>query len=469
MNKSTTFIRKLYESVDNEFSLLIVTSRNENKESELFRTAQRLEDICKERKIPCYVVFVEDALIERKSDFSYLVHNVEDKKGFEIVPSHTVAIIRGSVARFKSSLDLISQLEKAGVFCVNFRDCIETCGDKYRTILRLADVGIPTPKTALIPDEKAVDRALKMIGDKFPIVVKTLSGSKGIGVFFIESRKSLTSILQVIWKLNDEAELLVQEYIPTKFDVRVHVLGDQVIASMKREVLEKDFRSNFSLGGKVEEYKLSEKEKKICILASKSVGATWSGVDFIPMEDGDLRIIEINSSPGTEGIEKATKEDIVAKVVDFVSDRENWTHKALECGFLETVHIEEFGDLVAKFDTGNGNYCFLHAEDWEVDEKTKTITWKFNNKKYKREYVEIYDADSSLVDGLISPKEKRPIVKFTVKFNNEVYPDIRFALVNRETKNTPILINRRFMRKARVMVNPDKKFILSNKPKEEKK
>jgi len=466
MNKSSSFVKKLYEAAPKEgFKILIITSRSEENKDQLFTTARRVKETCDKRKIPNYIVFVDDATIERVNSVSYIIHSSEDNKDFEFNPHETVALVRGSVTKFRSTLDLISQLEKAGLFCINYRDCMEICGDKYRTILKLADIGVSTPKTALIQNKKSIDHALGIIGDKFPIVVKTLSGSHGIGVFFVESRKSLTSILQVIWKIDEEAELLIQEYVPTDFDVRAHVLGDKVIGAMRRDVIEDDFRSNFSLGGKVKKYKLSKEEEEACLLAAKAVGGIWVGVDFIPTKDG-LRVIEVNSSPGTEGIEEATKEDIVSVVLDYISDKNNWTYKATECGYLETIHIKEFGDIVAKLDTGNGNHCALHADEYTMDEKKKTVTWTFKGKKYKRDLVEIQNTE---VGGFHDHTEERPVVKFDIEFNNDLYPNIKCTLTNRETKISPILLNRYFMKKAKVMVNPGKKFVLSTKPKDEEK
>ena len=125
---------------------------------------------------------------------------------------------------------------------VNPRTTINICADKYRTSLRLADYALTQPKTKLINDpEKSNEQVKENI--KFPLIMKTLRGSKGVGVLFLDSERGLDSIVQLIHKQDEDADLLVQEYIKTEYDVRVHILGGKFLAAMKRPVIEGDFRS----------------------------------------------------------------------------------------------------------------------------------------------------------------------------------------------------------------------------------
>ena len=306
------------EKKDTSYKLLIVSGEPENHE--YFHTAQRLKDEAESMNIPAYVLFAGKGSIqlESRNPTTYKIFNNDDEKGFEIEPKNTVAIIRGSVIDHDSRLDLVSQLEKAGVCCVNSRQTIQICSDKYWTGLRLADVGLTTPKTALIQDEDTIPKALEIVGEKYPLILKTLRGSKGVGVLFIESRRSLDSTCQLLWKINKDTELLLQSYIKAPFDVRVHILGDTVLASMRRDVAEGDFRSNYSQGAKVKPYKLSEEEKIICLKAAKAVGGTWTAVDFIKDKKDKVYILEVNNSPGTEGIEKATKDNIPKNILKMI-------------------------------------------------------------------------------------------------------------------------------------------------------
>ena len=301
------------EKKDTSYKLLIVSTQPAESENvKNFYTTRKLAEQAKVMNIPAYILHAESGSIqlESRNPTIYKIYNEDDEKGFEIEPRNTVAIIRGSVNLADSRLDLVSQLEKAGVCCVNQRQAMEICSDKYRTGLRLADVGLTTPKTALIQNEDTIPKALEVVGEKYPLILKTLRGSKGVGVLFIESRRSLDSTCQLLWKINPDTELLLQSYIKANFDVRVHVLGDTILATMRRDVAEGDFRSNYSRGGKVKPYKLSEEEKIICLKAAKSVGGTWTGVDFIKDKKDKVYILEINSSAGTKGIQETTKENI---------------------------------------------------------------------------------------------------------------------------------------------------------------
>jgi len=452
--------KKIVESKENkEVNVVIITSRNESKSEKLYVTAQRLVDTCSKKHIPYYVLFIENSHIIKDDNGDYTIHNWNDKKGFQIFPDKTVVINRGSVMQKKSSLNIISQLEKANIFCINNRLAIETCSDKYRTMLKMGAAAITSPKTALLQSMDTLDYALEQLDSDFPYIVKTISGSKGVGVFFSESMKSLTSILQVIWKINEEEELLIQEFIPAPFDIRAHVLGDEVIAAMKRFVIKDDFRSNYSQGGKIKKVKLTDEEKDICIKASKAVGATWGGVDFISNKKGEPFILEVNSSPGTAGIEEATGQDITGEVINWVLDKNNWVKVANEIGFKETVEFDG-EEIVAKFDTGNGSLCVMHADKYDINEKNKTVTWSYNKKKFKHPYKKIKDVH---VGGMRDYTEKRPIVELDIIFDGIIFKEIDFTLDNR-SKRTPILINRRFMRKANIMVNAAKSFVVTTKP-----
>jgi len=462
IKKKKTIVEKK-ENVDNDINIILLTNRNESKDDNLFTTARYISENCKKRNIPYYVLFIEDAYIKRDDSGRYTVHNKDDDKGFEVFSDKTVAISRGSIMQKRSFLNLLSQLERASIFCVNSRLTIESCADKYRTTLRLADAGIPTPKTALLQSMETIDHALEQIGNKFPCVVKTISGSKGVGVFFIESMRSLKSILQVIWKINEDEELLIQEYIESKYDIRVHVLGNEVIGSMKRFVIKNDFRSNYSQGGEVEKVELTEDQEKICIEAAKSVSAIWAGADLIVDKNGNNYIIEINSSPGTEGINKALGRDITQDILDFVSDKNHWIKVANEIGFKEIIEFDGV-EMIAKFDTGNGSLCVIHSDGYEIDEKKQIVKWKNNGKEFKHKYKKIKEVH---VGGLRDYTEKRPVVEIDIKFNGTVFKEVDFALDDRSGR-TPMLINRRFMRKANVMVNPAKSFLVTKKPEEKK-
>ena len=180
MEKFKSFIT---EAKDDKYRILVVSAEPDN--NELFHTAQRFVDEGKKSGHQVYVVKVEGAIINYDNG-TYKIYNIDDDKGFEINSNDTVAIVRGSVRLKKSYLDLLSRLEKIGVCMVNSRETVELSADKYRTYVKLQDFGLTQPKTVLIPNADTWKEALESLDSKFPIIMKTLEGSKGIGVLFIE-------------------------------------------------------------------------------------------------------------------------------------------------------------------------------------------------------------------------------------------------------------------------------------------
>ena len=441
------------EAKEDKYRILVISAEPNN--NKLFHTAQRVTDEAKKSGQEVYVVKVEGAIISY--DNGYKIFNAEDKVGFAI-DNDTVAIVRGSVRLKKSYLDLLSQLEKIGVCMVNSRETVEISADKYRTYLKLQDYGLTQPKTVLVPNANTWEDALESLDSKFPIIMKTLEGSKGVGVLFIESERQIESLVQLLYSQNEDVDLLIQEYIKTDGDIRVIILGGRVIASMKRDVVEGDFRSNVSQGAKVKEYSLTKLEVEQCLLAAKAIDGSWTAVDFIPSKNPKTEppyILEVNHSPGTEGIEEATGKNIVKQVVDFYANPDNRYSVPTQCGWEEIVTVKPFGDLTAKFDTGNAIYPIIHAEDIEV--KGKRITFTNGEKTITTKLVGDY---VSMTGG--GPDE-RYLVELEFDFAGSSYGKITFGLDNRDNFNTDVLLNRKTMRMLNVMVNPQRKYIVTTK------
>ena len=444
------------EAKEGKYRILVVSAEPNN--SKMFHTAQRVTDEAKKSGHEVYVVKVEGAIITY--DNGYKIFNADDKDGFEI-DKDTVAIVRGSVRLKKSYLDLLTQLEKIGVCMVNSRETVSISSDKYRTYLKLQDYGLTQPKTVLIPNADTWKQALESLDSKFPIIMKTLEGSKGVGVLFIESERQIESIVQLLYNQNDDVDLLIQEYIKTDGDIRVIVLGGKVIASMKRDVVEGDFRSNVSQGAKVKEYELTELEIEQCLLAAKAIDGSWTAVDFITSKNPKTEppyILEVNHSPGTEGIEKATGKNVVKQVIDFYSNPENRYAVPAQCGYFEIINIKPFGDVVAKFDTGNGaSASTIHTDNLEV--KGKNVTWTYNDKTITSKIQRVAKVD---VGGLNNYSEERYAVLLDFDFAGSSYKNIEFLLDDREDRS-PVLLNRDVMRMLNVMVNPQRKYIITTK------
>ena len=313
----------------------------------------------------------------------------------------TIVMVRGAVTAKDSYLDLISQIERYGFPVVNSRECIEVCADKFRTYLRLQEIGMNQPRTVLIPNEdpETVDMAAERLENDFPMVLKTLQGAKGVGVLLVETERSLQSTVSLVYKIDPTCDILLQEYIDMEYDVRVMINNKEIIGAMKRTKIIDDFRSNISQGADAEEIKLTEIEKETCLRAAKAVNGQWVGVDFIPAKNrdkGDPYILEVNHSPGTQGISEAIGEEVCEKIIEDYFDREIWRKKATECGVLESIEVD--GEtMTAKLDTGNSaNACALHADSIEV--KGKVVHYERNGKTFKKPLVRIcllYTSDAA--------------------------------------------------------------------------
>ena len=460
MKSLISFIDEGAENKSKKYKVVVLTRTPDTTEKvEVFKTSTRIEEEAKALGLDVYVTFINGAYLTFDEN-GRTIHNADDEKGFSISPEDTVVIVRGGVNNKDVWKDLLSQLERAGITCINTRECMEICSDKYRTSLRLVDAGLVTPVTVLVPDVNGAKVAFEKLNTDYPVILKTTSGTKGVGVLFVESERSLESMVQLLYKLDDNISLILQSFIETPFDVRAMVLNNEVIATMKREVVKGDFRSNYSQGANISEYKISDVERDSCIRAAKLVNGSWVGVDFIPAKDKkDLPyILEINSSPGSKGIEEATKINVIKLLLKSYKDKSNWWKNPTICGVWETFEHDVFGKVLAKMDTGNSSETsVIHADSYDMDDKT--ITWSLNDKKMKSSLIKMKDIK---LGGFRDQKETRPVIKLDLKFQNTIYKDLLFTLDDRGEK-TPILINREFMKATNLAIDPSRKFILTEK------
>ena len=438
------------EAKDEKYRVVILTVEHGDKSI----TAKKLSKEATKLGLENTIVQFNGATL-RYDDGNHFIHGMNDK-GFQTNSSDTIIFVRGTPTK-DSHLNLISEFERLGYCVVNNRTTINICADKYRNYVRLKDYGLTQPKTILIPNKEMVDVSLEALDTKFPIIMKTLRGSKGVGVLFIESKRALDAIVQLVYKTDENADLLIQEYIKTDFDVRVVVLGGRVIATMQRDVVEGDFRSNYSQGGKVKSYKLTSMEEKQCLLAAKAVDGIFTAVDFIPAKNRDKNspyILEVNSSPGTDGIEEANNVNISKEILThFLNPNVRYSVPS-QCGYNEVVEIEPFGEMIAKFDTGNSVLSVLHAENIKVS--GGKITFTNNNKTITTSLVKEYKAQTGA--GI----DERYVVKLNLTFAGSTY-EFMFGLDDRSELGTDVLLNRFVMNKLNVMVNPQRKFLVTTK------
>ena len=453
----------LAEQNQEKYKVVVLTRKpKDNPQQNLLVTASKFQKAAKSLDMESYVVFIEGAYITLDNNVRR-IHNADDDKGFEISTDDTLIIVRGGVNARDSWKDLLSQLERAGYTCANTRECMEICSDKYRTALRLAEVGLVTPTTVLVPDEDGAKIAFDKLNTTYPVILKTIQGTKGVGVLFVESEKSLESMVQLLYKVDEEISLILQTFIKTDYDVRVMVLNDVIVGAMQRNTVKGDFRSNVHLGATVKGYELTDKEKEDCIRAAKAVNGVWVGVDFIPAEDRNKDgpiILEINSSPGTSGFDEATGKDVTKHILKNFMNKDNWWKSPTVAGVLETFEHKKLGKLVGKMDTGNSNSkSAIHADTYEV--KGKQIFWELYGVKMVSKLEEMVEVTASRF-GDDDRTQLRPVILLNFTFSGTLYKNMKFTIDDRG-KKAPLLINRDFMKKANLMIDPSREFILTQK------
>jgi ribosomal protein S6--L-glutamate ligase len=429
-------------------------------------TAVSIEKECKSRGIKIQIIDTHSAKLIKNKDGNFSISD-KSNKIFDINSEDTVVLTRRAIMSNTFTRDIVNQLEDANFFVVNTLKSVMDCDNKYTTSKILMDAGIPTPKMSIINSEESIPNAVEEVGGKFPVILKLLSGSQGIGVSIIDSDASLKSVLQTLWKINPTIEVLIQEKIESDYDLRIHVLtrkfnspfpnknDSEIIGYMQRNKIEKDFRTNFSLGGTVQKTKLTPEQEKIAIESAKALGCNWCGVDLIvDKKTGKNYVLEVNASPGTKGLKEATGINVVTDIIDFVEDKKNWVRSKKTIGYKEVITVEGIGDMVAKFDTGNGSEASSMTYDKaELSPDKKFVMWELGNKKFKSKFIGIDDAE---VGNSI---DKRLIIELDITFLGKTYRNIPVSLADRRNKATKFLVNRKFMSIIGCAISPYKTFM----------
>lgn len=230
--------------------------------------------------------------------------------GFEAV----IPRIGASVTFYGAAV--VRQFEMMGVFCVNESVAITRARDKLRSLQLLSRKGIGLPNTGFAHLTDDVKDLIKMVGGA-PLVIKLVEGTQGLGVVLAETQKAAESVIEAFLGL--KANILVQEYIKESggADIRCFVIGNKVVASMMRQAQPGEFRSNLHRGGAATEIKITPEERETAVRAAHILGLNVAGVDILRSTRGPL-VVEVNSSPGLQGIEAATGKDIAGMIIDFI-------------------------------------------------------------------------------------------------------------------------------------------------------
>src|SRR5665213_3229075 len=212
---------------------------------------------------------------------------------------------------------VVRQLEMMNVFCVNDSVAITRARDKLRSLQLLSKKGIGLPITGFAHSLDEIQDLIKMVGGT-PLVIKFLEGTQGIGVILVETSKAARSVLEAFLGL--KVNIMVQEYIKEAngADIRCFVVDGKVVAAMQRQAISpEEFRSNLHRGGIASPIDITDEERKMAIRSAQILGLNVAGVDIVRSHRGPL-IMEVNASPGLEGIEKATGVDVASKIIEFI-------------------------------------------------------------------------------------------------------------------------------------------------------
>ncbi|MGD8479793.1 MAG: 30S ribosomal protein S6--L-glutamate ligase [Methyloceanibacter sp.] len=234
----------------------------------------------------------------------------------EKLPVYDAVIPRIGASITFYGLAVLRQFEMMGVYPLNESVAIGRSRDKLRSMQILAREGIGLPVTTFAHDPKQTEEVVRLAGGA-PLVVKLLEGTQGIGVVLADTNRSAKSVIEAFRGAN--VNILVQEFIKEAggSDIRVLVIGGKVVAAMKRTGAEGEFRSNLHRGGSAQTVKISPEERSTAVRAARALGLNVCGVDMLRANHGAV-IMEVNSSPGLEGVEKATGIDIAGTVIEFL-------------------------------------------------------------------------------------------------------------------------------------------------------
>ena len=278
-----------------------------------------------------------------KAELPSIKDDVEYDKPFRMNPEDTLIMARGIGSTVKSGnlswrVSCLN-LESQGYTLINSIKCHDICKNKWHNQVVFQRNDIRTPNTVLVRHAEGAGEAAERLGNKFPMILKTAVGSRGVGVIWIESLKSLHSVIQLLHREDEYVDIILQEYIKTNYDVRVIVAAGQILGAIKRPVIANDFRSNVSQGSEPESHELTEREKQESLRAAESVEGQVVGVDFISAKNRDKEspyFIEVNSTPGLMGIEavlsksvakpliKGQNRSITKEILKLYMNRDNW-------------------------------------------------------------------------------------------------------------------------------------------------
>jgi RimK family alpha-L-glutamate ligase len=430
-----------------------------------------LKSKCAETGIKFLYADPETAVISRKDDKHYVV--TDGDNSFDINPNNTIVLPRLTILKNSRTKNFLKEFENRGFFVINNLESYENCENKYTTYKVLSAENIPTPKTTVMTadDMDRLQKKVNVIGNTFPIVCKLLDGKKGIGVFIIDSYMSLKSTLETIFKLVPNAEILMQNKIESDYDLRIHVFNKsyarqsnnkdnfEIIGVMRRNKIDGDFRTNFSLGGTIESFELTEDQKKLAIDTACAVKCKWCGVDMIVDKNtGDNYIIEVNASPGVKGITSVSEVPPIDYIFEFLKKFKYINNDATVIGYKESATLL-FGDL--KYDT---NVSFDLNNDINVIE-TKSLNYNENSNHVS--FVLGNNTITKPVNGTLIESDnvtRSYLIQLNIEFNDNTYKNVIFKVKTVDSDEQHIVLSNSFLGQLgnKVSIDPNTAYLVTD-------
>ena len=464
-------------------NILIFTN---DRDSSTNKTLKNLEQAVKGKGVEIFP-FVAEEVDYKATDDKIEWHDNKNKyKVDEQSNIDTIVITRLGAQDSEECMELIKELQDWGFFVLNPIQSAKKASNKYQSAVLMERYEIPQPKFALISKndivkgEESLKKKLKAIypdlgknedeDKKKEYVVKILDGHGGTGVT-MQTGKTILSMLQMVFAVDEERELLVQKKEEADGgDIRVHVLTmrthQKILAQMKRKKIGGDFRSNVSLGATAEKVELTPEQEEIALKVAKISGMPWCAVDIMPLvkgsnpEIGDNVVLEYNASPGTDGISEVIDDNFMEILLNEINDVNELVLAPKAIGYLETVKFtmdndDEF-EFEAKFDTGNGAKASTIGCD-SLEYKGNLVIATIEGKKYQFKKA----GESRAIVGQVTEPRVTVIIP-CIQVGSRKLLDVEFALVDNRNKKQKVLINRDVMSRLAYQINPAKKHILED-------
>lgn len=438
----------------------------------------------KGEKPKLHIFIAEEVMFEEKNGNILNIYDSDYKFAFTNESNiDTLIFSRLGVQGEGNCEHVVSMLQDRGFLVLNPVRFSALASNKYESAVLFEKSNIPQPNFCLMTkdilyDEKLFFNNMKRVNknwskdsdknEEISVVVKILDGHGGTGVFLIDGKR-LIAILQTIFAIDPEVNLMIQSKEEADGgDIRVHVLtlrNKQVIlGAMKRVKISSDFRSNVSLGATAEKIKLTPEQEQIALKTALISRLPWVGVDIMPLvkgsnkEIGDNVVLEINASPGTQGISDVLGENFINILLNELDDPSEFLLQDKIAGYKESVFID-FGrgekEVLALLDSGNGSNA-SHIEVGKIKEVDNMIEFDLDGKNYKFEII-----------GTSKPKVginelERKIIKIPkLRLGYRTVKNIPMAIIEKRDKSTNMLLNRDIISKLGYVVNSGKTHILS--------